>query len=176
MEIKNVTDYIRKNVVKTDIISKSYIIQDGKILATSNPHIAQFYNSEGKCIGMISKVHGGALSKNGGICTTITTFTDNLKRNFQKIVRQYFKKIQIINNSKEIVIIPERIVTDIKEINFEKKITKKVRKVRELETHHELNKEYPNFVKIYTLKGKAKYTEEIIEELEEPYKQHKPIN
>ncbi len=173
MKIQAVTEYIKKNIVRTEILSKSRECIDGVKYTTSNPHIAQFYNSEGKRIGEISKVQVGGLSKFGGICTTITTFTDNLKRNFQKVVRQYSNKIQILDSSGNVLVLPERIITDIKEIDFEKGIVKKVRKVRELETPHEIDKNYPDFVQIYKLDGKAKYSEEIIEELEEPYTCHR---
>ena len=89
MKTQGITDYIRNNTARTEIISKSYSIQNGKIQRTSNPHLTQFYNSEGKTIGLITKSTGGNLTNSGGVCTTITTFTDNLKRNFQKIIRQY---------------------------------------------------------------------------------------
>lgn len=173
MKIQAVSDYLKKNVVRTEILSKSYGYLDGVRYATSNPHIAQFYNAEGKRVGEISKVHGGGLNNFSGISTTITTFTDNLKRNFQRVVRQYLNKIQILDSSGEVLVIPERIITDIKEIDYEKGIVKKARKVRELETPHELDKEYPDFAQIYKLHGKAKYSEEIIEELEEPYTSHR---
>ena len=173
MNTKGITDYIRNNVTRTEIISKSYSIQNGKIQRTSNPHLAQFYNSECKTIGLINKSTGGNLTKSGGVCTTITTFTDNLKRNFQKLIRQYSKKIQIISKSGELIILPERIITDTKEIDYKKGIVKKTRKIRELKTPHELDKEYPDYVQIYKLNGKPKYSEEIIEKTEEKYTSRK---
>ena len=145
MKTQGITDYIRNNTARTEIISKSYSIQNGKIQKICDPHIAQFYNKEGKTIGLINKSTGGNLTKSGGVCTTITTFTDNLKRNFQKVIKRYLQKIQIIDNSEELIILPERIVTDIKEIDYEKGIVKKTRKMRELKTPHEINKDYPDF-------------------------------
>lgn len=173
MKIQTIAAYLKKNIARTEILSNSHEYLNGTKYITKNPHIVEFYNSEGKRIGEISKIHGGGLNKFFGVCTTITTFSDKLKRNFQKVIKQYSNKIQILDKSGDILVIPERTITDIKEIDFEKGITKKIRKIRELKTPHELDKEYPNFAQIYKLHGKAKYSEEIIEELEEPYISHK---
>ena len=45
--------------------------------------------------------------------------------------------------------------------------------MRELKTPHEINKEYPDFVQIYKLHGKPKYSEELIEKSEEKYTSRK---
>ena len=80
MKIQTVTDYLKKNIARTEILSNSHEYLEGTKYITKNPHIVEFYNSEGKRIGEISKIHGGGLNNFFGVCTTITTFSDKLKK------------------------------------------------------------------------------------------------